>query len=143
MGIFRKTGGEIVEKGTFWNFASGEKVKLIQRGPLPGSSGQSYFKAPPLVVLAIGPVLALVFLLILPQYAALLYEDYAEQLVFNYVVFDYLFLGIVLAGMAIMALRDIAGGALKVAGFGWRPGEAYLAGKKRAKKKEGAEDKKK
>ena len=104
-------GGQKVPTGTYWNMANGERVDLEQEGVLPGSGNDLYIKAPAAMAIAAGPVLGLVFAVFLP------------------------FIGIAmtlgLAGRKLgEAVSDAAAGSMS---FGWRPIEAYLAGRKRKK----------
>jgi hypothetical protein len=110
--------GERASGGNYWNFSNGERISLSSEGILPGGSGTSYVKAHPVVVLAAGPVLGLVYAAFLP------------------------FIGI--AMLLKVAGTKLFGGTLEristVATFNWRPMESYLAGK-RAKKAKGKEEK--
>ena len=111
-------GGHKVQAGTYWNMANGERVDMEQEGVLPGSRQDMYIKAPAALAIAAGPVLGLVFAIFLP------------------------FIGIVMSlGQVGRKVADSAvGHAAQSVSFGWRPIEAYLAGRKRkkeAKEKEG------
>ena len=102
-------GGHKVQAGTYWNMANGERVDMEQEGVLPGSRQDMYIKAPAALAIAAGPVLGLVFAIFLP------------------------FIGIAmtlsLVGRKIVeAVTEAAAGSMS---FGWRPIEAYLAGRKR------------
>ena len=104
-------GGHKVQAGTYWNMANGERVDLDQEGVLPGSGKDMYIKAPAAMAIAAGPVIGLIFAVFLP------------------------FIGIVMTvGMVGRklgeAVADAAAGSMS---FGWRPIEAYLAGRKRRK----------
>ena len=104
-------GGHKVQAGTYWNMANGERVDLAAEGVLPGSGQDMYIKAPAAMAIAAGPVLGLVFAMFLP------------------------FIGIVmtlsLVGSKIVeAVTEAAAGSMS---FGWRPIEAYLAGRKTRK----------
>ena len=103
--------GERATGGNYWNFSNGERISLGSEGMLPGDSGTTYVKAHPVLVLAAGPVLGLVYAAFLP------------------------FIGIAML-LKVMVTKAF-GGALesgaKVATFNWSPSRAFLAGK-RAKK---------
>ena len=104
-------GGQKVPTGTYWNMANGERVDLEQEGVLPGSGREMYLKAPAVLAIAAGPVVGLIFAVFLP------------------------FIGIVMTVSLVVqklgaALSDAAAGSMS---FGWRPIEAYLAGRKRRK----------
>ena len=104
-------GGQKAAAGTYWNLMNGERVDLEQEGVLPGDRTAAYIKAPTAAVLAAGPVLGLLFAVFLPL------------------------IGIVMSAALVgrklgEALASAAAGSVS---FGWRPIEAYLAGRKRKK----------
>ena len=104
-------GGQKAAAGTYWNMMNGERVDLEQAGVLPGDAGIRYIKAPSAVMLAAGPVLGLLFAVFLP------------------------FIGIAMAVAHVgrkvgEVVSNAAAGSVS---FGWRPIEAYLAGRKRKK----------
>lgn len=100
--MLRKSG-QRVERGTYWDVMSGEKIVLERDGALPGKG--AYLKAPTAIVLLAAPALGLAFALFLP------------------------FIGI---AMTVAAVAQAAGRtAAHAASFGWRPVEAYLAGRKK------------
>ncbi len=107
----KKIGGEAVGKGNYWNFSTGERVHIEAEGVLPGDAGITYYKAPPAAMLVAAPVLGLLYAVFLP------------------------FIGI--AMLTAVAGRKVLGGLVpglwKGATFGWKPSEAYLAGKKKKK----------
>jgi hypothetical protein len=102
-------GGQTAKAGTYWNLSNGSRVQMEQEGVLPGSGTTRYIKAPVAVMLMAAPIIGLVFAVFLP------------------------FIGIVmtlnLVGKKLMqGVESAAAGSMS---FGWRPIEAYLAGKKR------------
>ena len=104
-------GGHTAAAGTYWNMADGSRVDMEQEGVLPGNRNDMYIKAPVAAAIAAGPVIGLIFAVFLP------------------------FIGIVMTlGMVGRklgeAVADAAAGSMS---FGWRPIEAYLAGRKRRK----------
>lgn len=105
----KHTGGETVTKGNYWNFSTGDRISMDNSGVLPGNRTVTYYKANPLVILAAGPVLGLIYAAFLP------------------------FIG--LAIIARMVFTKLFGrtleGLSRVATFNWSPAEAYLAGKRR------------
>jgi hypothetical protein len=104
-------GGHKVAAGTYWNMMNGERVDLEREGVLPGDRTAMYIKAPSAVMLAAGPVLGLVFAVFLPL------------------------IGIVMS-LALVGKKlgeAVASAAAGSVSFGWRPIEAYLAGRKRKK----------
>ncbi len=113
-------GGEIGKAGTYWNMATGERVDMVLQGVLPGSRKAVYIKAPSAAMLALGPVLGLIFAVFLP------------------------FIGIAMTVNLIC--RKAAEGATNAAAgslsFGWRPIETYLAGRKKKKAEREKKDEK-
>jgi len=101
-------GGHKVEKGTYWDAATGERIEVEQALVLPGNEHQIYIKAKSGLILLAGPILGLAFALFLP------------------------FIGIVMSlGQVGRKVADSAvGHAAQSVSFGWRPIEAYLAGRK-------------
>jgi len=101
-------GGHKVQAGTYWNLADGNRVDMDQEGVLPGNGHEMYIKAPAAAALAAGPVLGLIFAVFLP------------------------FIGITMT-LGLIG-RKLAEGVVSAAAgsvsFGWRPIEAYLAGRK-------------
>jgi hypothetical protein len=112
----RHTGGEKAEKGNYWNFETGERVMMSEAGKLPGNEKTVYYKANPIVILAAGPVLGLLYAAFLP------------------------FIGIaIVAKVAVQKLMGLmegsAEGLSRVSTFNWSPAKAYLASR-RSKKAE-------
>jgi len=102
-------GGETVTRGNYWNFSNGDRISMDNSGVLPGDSTATYYKASPLLILAAGPFLGLLYAAFLP------------------------FIG--LAIIAKMVFTKLFGrqleGLSRVATFNWSPSEAYLAGRSR------------
>ena len=108
----RYKAGNRVGKGTYWDLASGKRIDVEQEAILSGGASSTYLRMPTSVMLIAGPIIGLLYVICLP------------------------FIGI--ATIATLATRALVGGLVNVIGkslsFGWRPGEAYLAGKKKSKK---------
>jgi hypothetical protein len=106
-----KTGNR-VGKGTYWDLSNGQRIDVEQEAILSGNASATYFRMPAGVMLLAGPVIGLFYVLSLP------------------------FIGI--ATIASLATGKVVSGVLSLMGkslsFGWRPGEAYLSGKKKSKK---------
>ena len=101
-------GGEKVSKGNYWNYENGERVSMDGEGRLPGDGSATYYKANPVIILAAGPVLGLLYAAFLP------------------------FIGIAIVTKLVftkMFARGV-GEVSRVSTFNWRPTEAYLAGKR-------------
>jgi len=110
----KKAGGELVERGSYWNLADGRYLHFAQPDVLPGPQSATYWKVPAPLMLAIAPVLGLIYALFLP------------------------FIG--LAMFAGLIAQKVVGGALeglaRAVSFGWRPSEAYFTGSDEDSKEE-------
>jgi len=113
-------GGHTVKAGTYWNLANGSRVQMEQEGALPGSGDIRYIKAPVVVMLIAAPVIGLIFAVFLP---------------FIGIAMTLSLVGKKLASVA----TEATAGSMS---FGWRPIEAYLAGKKRKNEARAKKDKK-
>jgi len=128
MAGFRKVSGEIVDAGSYWNFESGEKVVLSERGPLPGKPSQSFFSAPPFIIMSAGAAAAFVFLYLLPKYLAPLYEGHTASLVRAYVILDFIAIGILMLGILFEGGRDMVRHFGNTPSFDWSPSRSYFDG---------------
>ncbi len=112
--MLKHTGGQKATKGTYWNLSSGQRINITGEEILPGDKKTVYFKIPSTGLLLLAPFIGLAYAVFLP------------------------FIGI--AMMLKLIGQKIFGGALKTtarsASFGWRPKEAYLAGKQNENKEE-------
>jgi hypothetical protein len=117
--MFKYNGGNRVRKGTYWNFSTGERIDVENESVLPGDRKAIYFRLPASGIIILGPILGLIYAAFLP------------------------FIGI--AMVVKLITQKAAGGVLRLAGrtvsFGWRPSEAYLAGKKKKGKTEVGKEK--
>ena len=113
-------GGHTVKAGTYWNMENGSRVQMDQEGVLPGSGTTRYIKAPVAVMLMAAPVIGLLFAVFLP---------------FIGIAMTLSLIGKKLANMTAEATT----GSMS---FGWRPIEAYLAGKKKRNEARAKKDKK-
>jgi hypothetical protein len=114
-----RRGGEEAKRGNYWNFSTGERVRLEEETILPGDSSAIYVKCHPVALLLVGPFMGLAYAIFLP---------------------------LVGIGMLLWVLGEKIAGRMvqslwKTAVFSWHPSEAYLAGKKRRTRKR-EEDKK-
>ena len=112
--MLKHRGNEKAGKGTYWNFATGERIHLTGDGVLPGSAETTYYKLSPLTVLLLGPIFGLVYAALMPFISIAMVTKVIGEKVFN----------------------GIAGVVGNTISFGWRPSEAYLKGKKEKGKKE-------
>jgi hypothetical protein len=111
--MLRYHGGQEVDKGTYWNVRTGERVAVEGTAALPGGGNDTFVRVSSVVVLLFGPVLGLVFAIFLP------------------------FIGIAMtitlvAGKIAALLTQAAGKGMS---FGWRPSVSYLGGRRRVKKR--------
>ena len=119
--MLKHNAGTKVGKGTYWNFSNGERIDISAEGILPGSRDTVYYRLPATGIVALGPVLGLVYAAFLP------------------------FIGIAMLVKVILqkVATAVTAPTQRAASFGWRPSESYLAGKKKgseaAKKDEGGE----
>jgi hypothetical protein len=112
--------GETVPKGDYWNISNGERIHCDGESVLLGEKEATYVRAHPVVILLAGPILGLMYAGFLP------------------------FIGIAMIVKVLGSKLAAAVGAhlVPVAGFRWNPSEAYLLGKKRARKKKAEKDEK-
>ena len=111
--MFTYKGGNKVEKGTYWELSSGQRIDVTDEAILSGSNSSTYLRISAGVMLLAGPIIGLLYVVLLP------------------------FIGI--ATVATVATRKVVGGVFNLIGkslsFGWRPRTAYLSGKKKPDKK--------
>ena len=105
------TGGNRAGRGTYWDVSTGHRFDIAGEGVLPGQNKTRYVKASSVVMLLFGPIMGIAYVVFLP------------------------IMGI--ATFAAMIVQKVFGGILSVGrnivSFGWRPSEAYLAGKNKKK----------
>jgi hypothetical protein len=102
-------GGHTVGKGTYWDMTNGRRIDVVSEAVLAGGGRATYIRMSPGFLLLSGPVIGLLYAIMMP------------------------FLGIATA--AALGVSSVLGGiyhsAAKSVSFGWRPKNAYLAGKKK------------
>lgn len=109
----KRIGGTAVKSGFYWNLGRWEMTMVPKQGGLlPGDAGDRYLKVPVVALLVLAPLMGAVYAMFLP------FIGFA--LLFSF-LFKKLF-GATRAGVV---------GAAATMGPAWRPGEAYLAGKKK------------
>ncbi len=105
--------GNSVGKGTYWELANGQRIDVTSEAVLMGDGSAKYLKMPTVVMLIVGPVIGLLYAILMPLIGM-----------------------VTVAGLAV---RTIVGGLYDLAArsisFGWRPGSAYLTGKKKREEK--------
>jgi len=107
--MFAYKSGQIVATGTYWDFRNGRRIDVGGQAVLAGGKESTYLRVPPAVMLLSVPFIALLYVVLMP------------------------FLGMTaivsIAGARILSgSSDMVGKSLS---FGWRPGNAYLSGKKK------------
>ncbi len=115
-------GGNAVKAGFYWNLRKWEMVTLSGiGGALPGSADDRYLKVPVIAFLFIAPVMGGLYAFFLPFIGfALLFSFLGRK-----------------AGAGARAAFARVGGLVSPE---WRPGEAYLAGKRGKKNERPAEE---
>ena len=117
--IARRNGGQEVEPGSYWNPMDGDCVHLDDAGILPGDKGTTFYRMPTVMLMLVAPLMGLAYVMFLPFIGfAMLISLIGQQLV-----------------------QGAAAGLWRAAAFGWRPTEAYLLGRKHAKKGKKADEK--
>lgn len=111
----RQTGGDRVLQGFYWN-PTGGLVSVQDEGVLPGDDRSVYYRVPFPLLLPLGAVLGAFYVAALPLAA----------------------LGTAASVLGKRVFGDLLVRAREAVSFGWRPTEAYLAGKER--RKEGPKD---
>jgi len=109
----KRTGGTAAKNGFYWNLGKWEMTMVPRQGGiLPGDPRDRYLKVPVVALLVLAPMMGAVYAMFLP-----------------FIGFAMLF-----GFLGKKALAAVGIGASEVAatmGPSWRPGEAYLAGKKK------------
>ena len=108
MAQVRHIGGDRAGKGNYWNFSTGERITMSAEGVLPGSDETVYYRANALIILAVAPVMGLLFAAFLP----------------------FIGIAIILRVAVAKMFGGTAEGLARVATFNWNPSAAYLAGRK-------------
>jgi hypothetical protein len=115
----RYFGGESVDAGTYWNLKSMNVVGLKTAGVLPGGEELVYRRLPFFLLFLLMVAWGGVYILFLPV------------LIICTTIY---MVGVRVFGSLFLQMR-------RSASFGWRPAEAYLSGKRTAKKEEETEKK--
>jgi len=112
--MIRYKGGQKADKGAYWDLSEGRRVLLDGPSELPGGQETVYYKVPTLLMVCAVPLMGLGYVLLLPT--------------------------LVIATAAYMVAYKLIEWPLSLLGycasFGWRPVEAYLAGRKKNRKKD-------
>ncbi len=109
----KRIGGTAAKSGFYWNLGKWEMTMVPKQGGLlPGDAGDKYLKVPVVALLVLAPIMGAVYAMFLP------FIGFA--LLFSY-----------LGKKAYAATRVGVAGVAATMSPEWRPGEAYLAGKKK------------
>lgn len=112
--MFKHNGGHTVRKGTYWNSETGSMINVNQMSVLPGKENTVYYRVPFVILFPFGMILGGVYVILLPL------------------------IGFI-TGVSVVGKRAFGGvfsQLRKSVTFGWRPTEAYLAGKNKKETKE-------
>ncbi len=109
-------GGHQVESGTYWNARDLCVVGMDNGATLPGDRDSVYYRIPLAIVIPLGAILGGIYVVFLPVVSIVTAVSVLGRRVYGSVLFH--------------ARRSVA--------FGWRPTEAYLAGKNGRKEREEA-----
>lgn len=107
--MFAYEGGTTARRGTYWNLSNGMREVLERDGMLPGTKETTYLKAPPIVMVVLGPVIGLLYVLTLPLIG----------------------FAMIVTLLAERVGEWVAAAIGTTAAFGWRPVEAYLMSRKK------------
>jgi hypothetical protein len=109
----KRLGGTAAKSGFYWNLRGWEMTMVPKQGGiLPGGASERYVKVPVVALLFLAPMMGAVYAFFLPFIGfALLFSFMAKK--------------------AFRFSRAGAAGVAATMGPSWRPGEAYLAGKKK------------
>ena len=109
----KRTGGTPAKNGFYWNLGKWEMTMVPRQGGiLPGDARDKYIRLPVLAMLFLAPIMGAAYAMFLPCIGF--------AMLFNF--------------LGKKAFAAVGFGASEVAatmGPSWRPGEAYLAGKKK------------
>ena len=102
-------GGNKVGMGTYWDLANGRRIDVVNEDVLEGKGTATYVRMSSTVMLLAGPIIGLLYAILMP------------------------FIGIAtVAALSVrMGLGALYRPAAKTVSFGWKPQNAYLAGKKK------------
>jgi hypothetical protein len=118
----KHNGGNAVKAGFYWNLKKWEMVPLSGiGGTLPGGPGDRYLKVPIVAFLFVAPVMGGLYAFFLPFIGFAMLAAFLGRKI----------------GVAGRAAAARVGGLVSPE---WRPGEAYMAGKRGKKSEERAEE---
>ena len=108
----RREGGMAAKGGFYWDLGNWEMVTVPKEGGiLPGGAERRFHQVPVLALLLVGPLMGALYVFFLPFIGFAMVLSY-------------------LARKGAAAVKAGASGVAATVSPEWRPGEAYLAGKK-------------
>jgi len=107
--MLRYQGGNVARRGIYWEVGKGRTVEMAGRGVLTGDASSTFVRIPATLMALAAPVIGLLYVLLMP------FAWMAALLV--------IIVKTVAVGLARMTARSLS--------FGWRPIEAYLAGRRK------------
>jgi hypothetical protein len=109
----KRIGGTAAKSGFYWNLGKWEMTMVPKQGGiLPGDAGDKYLKVPVLALLFLAPMMGAVYAMFLPFIGFAMFFGF-------------------LGKKAYAATRVGVAGVAATMTPEWRPGEAYLAAKKK------------
>jgi len=109
-----REGGMAVRTGFYWNLRSWQLLTVPRQGGfLPGGIDDRYVRVPVLLMLLLAPLMGALYVIFLP-------------------FIGFAMLASFVARKSAVAARSAFMGVMATISPQWRPGEAYLAGKKKA-----------
>jgi len=109
----KRIGGTAAKNGFYWNLGRWEITMVPKQGGiLPGGPGERYLKVPVVALLFLAPMMGAAYAFFLPFIGFALLFSFLGKKAFGYT-------------------RSGAAEVTATMGPSWRPGEAYLASKKR------------
>jgi hypothetical protein len=118
----QRIGGTAAKNGFYWNLGKWERTLVPKQGGiLPGNATDKYIKVPVIALLFVAPMMGAAYAMFLPFIGfALLFTFLGKKALAA--------AGVGAVGMGATLTQD------------WRPGEAYLAGKKKHDEKAATDD---
>ena len=111
----KRLGGTAAKSGFYWNLGKWELTMVPKQGGiLPGGPSERYLRVPVIGLLVLAPMMGAVYAFFLPFIGFAMLFSFMAKKAFGFT-------------------RAGAEGVAATMGSTWRPGEAYLAGKKKDK----------
>jgi len=112
--MMTREGGMAVRTGFYWNLRGWQLLTVPKQGGLlPGGTDDRYVRIPVLLMLLVAPLMGALYVIFLP-------------------FIGFAMLASFVARKSAVAVKAAFMGVMATISPQWRPGEAYLAGKKKA-----------